>query len=178
MSMGYASVQGYTGSPSNPIAPTSGFRFNSSDVVKVGSKAALGLGRSWANWQNSVGTEEQLRRAERDALYNADQTKRRTAYEAWRNDVYARRVMGQKRNALGVAGVDMSGAAIDVLVSTIEELTLDKEVAIAEGKTQEAAYRAEAWDAKKAAKREKRNRSIGLGMDWITTGLEIAGAII
>lgn len=177
MSMGYPAAQGYTGSSRNPTPSSSSSGMSFSDWGKTGATAAAGLGRSWANWQNSVASEESLRKVERDALYNADQTRKRTAYEAWRNDVYARRTLGQQRNAFAVSGVDLSGTAIDDLVATMQELTLNKEIGIAEGLTQESMYRAQATDAAKAAKKAKRNRYIGLGMDWVTTGMEMAGSL-
>lgn len=148
------------------------------EAIKASGKAASGLGRSWSNWQSSASREEELLQRERNSLFSADQTKRRTAYEAWRNDVYARRVIGSQRQSLATSGVDLSGTAIDDLVATMQELTLEKVVGISEGQTEEAMQRAEALDAKKAAKKEHKNRFLNLGMDWVSTGMDIAGVFV
>jgi hypothetical protein len=145
-----------------------------SDAIKMGAKGGSGVGAAWGHWQSSVGTEESLLRVQRNALFEAEQTKRRTAYEAWRNDVYARRLIGTQRNAFGVSGVDLSGSAIDDLVATMQELTLEKELAISEGKAERAVYKAEAYDAYKAARREKKRRNTGLFLDFLNTGLQMA----
>jgi hypothetical protein len=144
-----------------------------------------GYGRMLGNWNESVGRQEGIvaqgkhyRQLQEGSRFNAEEAKKRTRYEAWRNDVYARRVEGKQRQAFAVAGVDLSGSAIDDLVATMEELTLDKVNAIATGQNEERALRAEskyfaeaAEDANRAALLEQSNRKRQQGLDFLGMGL-------
>ena len=97
----------------------------------------------------------------RNKRFAADETKRRSQYEAWRNDVYARRTIGSQRHAFGAAGVELSGTAIDVRAETMKELTLDKVMGLRNAKAEENALRAEAKDAENAYKRARKSGRVG-----------------
>lgn len=70
----------------------------------ITGKALKAYGETRSAYDTYQGKVLDLKALRRNRLFEADETKRRTKYEAWRNDVYTRRVSGSQRQDLAVAG--------------------------------------------------------------------------
>lgn len=107
------------------------------------------------------------------AEFASAEAKRRGQYGSWRSLLGTKRTLGSQRNALGVAGIEMEGTAIDILAETAKELTLDRIMELRNARVESYGQSMAAKDYGRAASAAKSASTIGA----IGAGIGAAGLL-
>lgn len=108
--------------------------------------------------------------------FQANESRNRSHYEAWRNDVLMRRTQGNMTQSFAASGVDYSGASIDAIAAAMKEMTMDKSMQIRNSQAERAALAAEARDLRKSAKYMRESQEFASTIQGIGTAAEGIGA--
>jgi len=147
MSMGYASAQGYTGSPSNPTAP----KFDWLGPVSKGLAIAGGVMdvMSWSSRKSEAA--DSARALRRQAV----QVREQSFLDAIDIGHMGHEIMGTQTAVFGKSGAAMEGTPLAVLADTANQVDDNIARTIEQGRIAHAAYMRQARKMKRAEKGSK-----------------------